>query len=41
MKQSNIDWWDNFDRLCSFVKGAMVPIQKCLFVASTFMEIND
>ena len=41
MKQGNIDRWGNFDRLCFFVKGAMVPIQKCLFVASAFMEINN
>ena len=31
----------NFDPQCNFVKGATVMIQKCLFVASAFMEIND
>ena len=41
MKQGNFDRWGNFDRLSSFVKGAMGQIQKCLFVASAFMEIND
>ena len=31
----------NFDRSGSFVKGAMVPIQKSHFVADAFIEIND
>ena len=39
--RGNFDWQGNFDRLCSFVKGATVPIHKCLFAASAFMEIND
>ena len=41
MKQGNFDRQDTFDRSGSFVKGATVLIQKCLFVASAFMEIND
>ena len=41
VKRGNFDWQGNFDRLGSFVKAATVPIQECLFIASTFMEIND
>ena len=41
VKQGNFDWRGNFDRSGSFVKVATVPIRKCLFVASAFMEIND
>ena len=41
VKWSNFDRQGNFDRSGSFVKVATVPIQKCLFVASAFMEIND
>ena len=41
VKWGNFDWQDNFDQSVSFVKGATVPIQECLFVATTFMEINN
>ena len=41
MKRSNFDRRGNFYRLGSLVKGATLPIQKCLSVASVFIEIND
>ena len=34
VKQINFDWRGNFDQSGSFVKGAKVPIQEYLFVAS-------
>ena len=40
VKRGNFDRQGNFDRSGTFVKGAMVLIQKSLFVASAFMEIN-
>ena len=39
MKQGNFDRRGNFDRSVSFVKGATVPIEECLFIASVFMEM--
>ena len=41
MKRGNFDRRGNFDQSDSFVKGATVPTQNCLFVASVFMEIDD
>ena len=41
VKQVNFDQKGNFDQSGSFVKGAKVPIQEYLFVASAFMEINN
>ena len=41
VKRGNFDRQGNFDRPGSFVKGATVLIQKYLFVASAFMEINE
>ena len=41
VKRGNFDRRGNFDPSGSFVKVVTVPIQKCLFVASAFMEIND
>ena len=41
VKWGNFDWRDNFDQSVSFVKGATVPVQECLFVATAFMEINN
>ena len=35
LKQGDFDWSG------SFVKGATVPAQNCLFVASVFMETKD
>ena len=40
VKLGNFDRQGNFDWSGSFVKGATVPTQECLFVASVFMEIN-
>ena len=40
MKRGNFDRRGNFDQSDSFVKGATVPTQNCLFVASVFMEID-
>ena len=41
MNWGNFGQWGGFEWSDSFVKGATVPIQKSLFIASTFMEIND
>ena len=41
VKQVNFDQKGNFDQSGSFVKGAKVPIQEYLFVASAFMKINN
>ena len=41
VKRGNFYWWGNSDRSASFVKGAMVPTQECILIASAFMEIND
>ena len=41
LKRGNFDRRGSFDWSDSFVKGATVPAQNCLFVASVFMEIND
>ena len=38
VKQGNFDWWGNSDQSASFVKGAMVPTQECIIIASAFME---
>ena len=40
-QEFKINYWQKLSLLGSFVKGAVVPIQKHLFIASAFMEIND
>ena len=40
-QEFKINYWQKLSLLGSFVKGAAVPIQKHLFIASAFMEINN